>query len=79
MKLKSLINAINKTGLEIETNGRSYYVKGPKNSLEFYIQEDKVVSLYASPNNDKDDLYTDYYCGFFPKTIKRAIEYLIEN
>ncbi|MFN3454041.1 MAG: hypothetical protein ACK41T_03710 [Pseudobdellovibrio sp.] len=76
MKFKSLTTALIKHGLELTTNGNQYYAIGVEYSVSFYKQDDRAVAVYVTPNDDKDDLYTDYHCGFFPKTIKRIFEYV---
>lgn len=77
MKFDRLTKALEKNGLKIEVvNERLYVASGATHSVEFYKQDDRAVAVYVKPNNDQDDSYTDYFCGFFPKTIKRVIEYV---
>lgn len=77
MKAKSLVNAIKKTGLKLDSNdNRQFYVEGPQYTLSYYIQNDYVICLHACRNGLESDPYSDYNPGFFPSTIKYAIETL---
>lgn len=80
MKTKTLINAINKTGLKIQTGyNNQQYVNGPKYCLSFYVQEDQAVCVHIARHGDESDSMRDYHAGFFVRTIKGAIEYLLEK
>ena len=77
-KLKSLEQKLKTHNFKIETNGRMFFVNGPKYVLSWYVQNGLAVCLHVAKHDDKSDLMRDYHAGFFPKTLKSAIEYLQE-
>lgn len=81
MKHKSLISKLKKAGATIveHKEGHEFSVTMNNRELHWYKQNDNVVCLRSRHIDDLDDLYTDYYAGFFPRTIKSAIETLSWN
>ncbi len=57
------------------TEGRSYSAKGPIYSCSWRDNDGEADNVRVTPNNDRDDLQTDYFCGNFPKTIKSAVSW----
>ena len=80
MKTKSLINALKKANLKIESNdnGQSW-VKANGRVLSWYDQDGRVICLHCRRENDHTDLMTDYHAGFYVSTIKRALEYVSQG
>lgn len=62
-------------GFRFRASGKQYYATWYYRPYDGF-NDDCAHSVYVCKNGDKDDLMTDYFCGFFPDTYKRAIEYL---
>lgn len=78
MKIKSLESALKKAGYEIKEdkfwkNNTQYFVKSSSHVLSWYTQGDEVSSLHIRRHDDHSDIMTDYFAGWFPKTIKSAL------
>lgn len=87
MRLKSLLNALEKAGAKIEfyediPNRKNYHATiGGKVAHWWSDDYSEIISLSVYRQKDKDnhDLYDDFYYGWFPKTIKSLIKYLKEE
>ena len=79
MKVKSLIRALEKIGLKVETNAnRQYYCKGKNYICSWYVQEENAICVKVRNYKDEDDMYSDYSAGFFSDTIKQVVKWIQE-
>ena len=80
MKHKSLVNKLVKSGFKVENvsyRDDFFFAKGKKNMVEwFHTEFNDCTTPYIKKIGDKDDLMTDYHCGFFAGSIKEVIKYL---
>lgn len=92
MKIKSLTRALKKAGISIEDkstekwynfdkregNRRYFEAAGETHVLSWYslVDEENVDCLHCKRKREKSDMMTDYFPGWFPKTIKSAINAL---
>jgi len=82
MKHANLVKAFEKAGLKVvqdPNRSNSFSVPGEKYSASWYTQtnsegEVETHSVYVKPNDQEDDLMTDYWAGSFRDTIKGAVE-----
>lgn len=80
MKIKSLKQALKRAGLseKILLNSQQHYINMNGRVLSWYEQDEYVQCLHCRREDDHTDLHTDYFAGFFPRTLKRAIAYITE-
>lgn len=80
MKNKSLVRALEKEGLKVEKDGpaRLCAIKGTK-IVSWVDQEGKAINIHCTRLNDGRDSQTDYFPGYYVKTIKRVIKHLGEK
>lgn len=79
MKTKRLINALEKHGLKVskcEKRGNRYTCRGVNNKCSWWDQEGSVCCAQVMGVKEENELYTDYFPGFFAKEIKTIVEYL---
>lgn len=57
-----------------------WHAKGAKNYADWYfdLSSEEVVVLSVHQNGTQDDIMTDYFCGVYPKTLKRLKEFFSE-
>ena len=81
MNFKRLTNALRRAGLDVQNgkhNSRFYFCKNKERVLEFYVQDESAICIKSRRVNDHDDAMIDYSAGYFCKTIKDAVNSLIE-
>jgi len=74
MKVKSLINAIKKTGLPMTQSGNAVYVHGQKHYGKFNIQGESAICVSYCRNGDESDSHIDYFPQSYVYTIKGFIQ-----
>ncbi len=74
-----LIRALNNAGFTIEDNGHQYFCKGAKRVVTWYKQDDSAICFNSRRHNDHHDSQSDYSAGYFCRTIKSAVNSLIES
>ena len=80
MKVKSLVNALTKLGLEIKVNSNGqYYCKGQSYVCSWYAQNENAICVNVRRHNDHHDSQSDYTAGSFAHTIKQAVKWIQEN
>jgi hypothetical protein len=93
MLTATLKKQIEKIGIEIEVKERfctdlltgeksrcdpKYIAKGTNYYLEWYDQAGYAACVYVCRNGLRDDCRSDYFPGWFPKTVKSAVKALQE-
>ena len=74
-KIMKLLSDLNITLTRREMNSRAYFAQGKRNYMEWWVEEDgSVVQVNVHSNGNRDDIMSDYFCGWFPKTYKRIKE-----
>ena len=59
---------------DTDTNTR-YEATNGEWTCSWRVQEGNAMGVYLHKSNMKDDLTSDYFCGWFPKTIKKITDY----
>ena len=62
---------ITKCGAKMETNGRVITISHNSGS-------DEIHTIHVRRVNDISDSMTDYFAGWFPSNMKRALAYMVE-
>ena len=89
MKHASIVSALKRIGAEIQSSERkrrddnvvyeyAFWAIHNGKSIEWYkqVENDFAGGLYVKRAAAKDDLHTDFFAGWWPRTIKAAIDYL---
>lgn len=94
MKTKSIVNAIRKAGYTIEAKGAvgvrldgeewaqsTYTATAGSNFIEWTVTgfDPNVEAIHAGRTTDVPDPCSDYFPGWFPRTIKAAVAWLAEG
>ncbi len=74
MKTKTTLKRLEKYGKVEKNNNGQYYIFSDTHVLSFYDQGGEVVCLHVKGKEDETDSMTDYFPGFFPKSLRYAIE-----
>jgi hypothetical protein len=92
MKTKNLIKALEKIGVELKVDQRrvydhfakeyqmstpNYYGDNGKNKISFYDQGGEVVCCQVMGIRCENDYMSDYFAGYFARTIKSAINGMV--
>ena len=87
MKTENLIKRLKREGFKVvdlsreikdfitgETSLRKEYsVKGGKYGVHWYDQDGEAICVQVKRNNDRNDIQSDYFAGWFADTIKEVI------
>lgn len=81
MKTKSLYAALKRAGLSdgiSQGHNNQRYITRNGGVLSWYESpdHDRVECLHWRREDDYTDLMTDYFAGFFPRTLRQAILYI---
>ncbi len=80
MQISSLRSRIEKAGFTIEDTERKFDTAHRAVSgdcvVTWYQQDERVQCLHCGRTSQPGDSMTDYFPGFFPRTIKGAVEHL---
>lgn len=77
VKNKSLVNAIKKAGYTVETTRDDHYsAKNGRAVLSWHLQGDYAICVLCSVLGDQRDTMTDYFPGYYARTIKLAVNHL---
>jgi hypothetical protein len=55
-------------------NSKEYFCNNGRNKCHFYDQEGIAVCVQIQKSNEKNDSQSDYFPGFFAKTIKSIVD-----
>lgn len=89
MKTQNLIKALEKLGMKVEVQERyyvsmitnrkeidcSYYCTDGKKKVQFRDQEGRAICVQCQLIGQSNNYMTDYFPGFFAKTIKQVINH----
>lgn len=93
MQTKNLIKALKKIGLDVEIEQRKAYdhfakeyvmttpqitAQNERNKICFYDQDGSVVCCQVMGVKQDNDYMTDYFPGYFARTIKSAISGMLD-
>jgi hypothetical protein len=84
MNVSRLIKALQKAGLEvkkIEGYERRFECKNSTHILDFHESNhcpDEAQCVHVQKINDLPNMYSDYFPGYFCKTIKQAVKSMTE-
>lgn len=92
MKVKNLVKALEKIGVKIEVSQRQvydyfenkytmttpeYFGDNGKNKIHFYEQDGEVVCCQVMGIRQHNDSQSDYFPGYFARSIKSAINGMV--
>lgn len=80
MKHKFMLNSLVKLGLTVtqprSDNTNFFRVQRGIQVLSWYSQGEDAICVHCTVVNDGRDSQTDYFPGYFARTVKSAVEHL---
>ena len=80
MNHNRLVKALEKHGLKVQTNNdHNYFCIGKRDKVSWFLQDGEAKCVQVMGIKEANDSMTDYFPGFFARTIKIVVEYLTKQ